>query len=198
MSDKKNQYMNHLGVSDQEGTIKKICKRVSSLSDHDHVIRSCIFDLHAIMETELRRIYFFHFQTLLPLTDDKSDNKKIKTRFEKMIENITFGDMWKVLKPVLIDWYNDFESIDEINKVRNKAAHASIEKVLYKNRNPFKDPDCLCQILCDVEGIYEEMGKFFTHMRKPIWQCREYHKQYGEIRVSPETIDDLGKFYDEM
>ena len=198
MSKKKSQYMNHLGVRDRKTAIKKIRESVSCLSDDEHLIRSCIFDLHAIVETELRRIYFFHFQTLLPLTDDKQGNRKIKDRFEKMIEGITFGDMWKVLKPVLIEWYRDFESIDEINKVRNKAAHASVDKVIYKNRNPFKDPDCLCQMLCDVEGINDGMGKFFNHMRKPIWQCREYHKEFGEIPISQETIDELGKFYDDL
>jgi hypothetical protein len=198
MSKEKNRYMELLDVKDQASAVDTIQKRVSNLSPEEHLIRSCIFDLHAVIETELRRIYFFHFQTLLPLTNDKENNKKIKARFEKMIEGRSFGDMWRVLKPVILEWYKDFESIEEINNVRNKAAHGAVDKVIYKNRNPFKDPDCLCQMLCDVEGINECMGRFFSHMRKPIWQCRAYYERYGDIGISREIIDEVGRFYDEL
>ena len=160
MEKDKNRYRDLLNINSEAAVLPEIKKLASELTDKDHLIRSCIFDLHAAVEIELRRIFFFHFQPLLFLTDDKTENKKVKDRFEKMIDRLGFMDMWRVLRCVMIDWAPDFESIEEINKTRNQAAHGDIDKVTYKNRSPFKDPDCLCQMYFDVWAIKHEIPKF--------------------------------------
>jgi hypothetical protein len=38
-------------------------------------------------------------------------------------------DMWRILKPIMAEWYPDFESIEEINKPTNLAAHGKINKI---------------------------------------------------------------------
>lgn len=90
-----NKYMDLLDITDDASVLRHIKQLASQLSDHEHLIRSCIFDLHAAVEVELRRIFFWHFRSLLFLTDNKSQNTKIKAGFEKMIENLGFMDMWR-------------------------------------------------------------------------------------------------------
>jgi hypothetical protein len=69
--------------------------------------------------------------------------------------------MWRVLKPVMVEWSQDFESIEEINNTRNAAAHRNIARVTYKGRSPFTEPDCLCQMYFDVWAIKQSIAKFF-------------------------------------
>lgn len=51
----------------------EIKKLASDLTDDEHLIRSCIFDLHAAVEVELRRIYYHTFKPHLFLTDDEKN-----------------------------------------------------------------------------------------------------------------------------
>jgi hypothetical protein len=142
-------YLKLLSMRDAEQAYKEIKSLASSLSDEEHLIRSCIFDLHSAVEIELRGIFFHYFKRLLFLTDDRQQNAVTRSKFEKMIERLGFMDMYRIQEPVLLSWpYPDFNSIIEINKTRNKAAHsAGIEKVTYKDRNPFRDPDCLTKCI---------------------------------------------------
>jgi hypothetical protein len=160
MSEAKNRYMDLLNITDENSVLSQIKHLTSDLTDQEHLIRSCIFDLHAAAEVELRRIFFRHFQFLLFLTDNKEANKKTKDSFEKMIERLGFMEMWRVLRPVLTAWYPDFESIEKINETRNQAAHVDVKKVRYKGRNPFTDPDCFCQMYFDVWAINQCMANF--------------------------------------
>ena len=58
-----NRYMDLLNIKDEEAVLQVIKSLASQLSDHDHLIRSCIFDLHAAIEIDLRHIFFQHFQS---------------------------------------------------------------------------------------------------------------------------------------
>jgi hypothetical protein len=91
-----NRYMDLLNINDETEVLRVIKKLASQLSDHDHLIRSCIFDLHAVVEIDLRRIFFHHFQSLLFLTNDKNENHSVKQRFEKMIDQLSFMQMWRI------------------------------------------------------------------------------------------------------
>jgi hypothetical protein len=52
--------------------------------------------------------------------------------------------------------------IGEINNTRNAAAHSdAVERVSYKGRNPFNDPDSFAQMYLDVWAITQAMAKFF-------------------------------------
>jgi len=197
MAPEENRYMDLLSIHDEAAVLPKIKQLASDLSDKEHLIRSCIFDLHAAVEIELRRIFFFHFETLLFLTGNKEENSKVKKRFEKMIDRIQFLEMWKILRCVMVDWAPDFENIPKINETRNQAAHGEINKVFYKDRSPFKYPDCLCQMYFDVWAIKQKIPDFFDKMRLPYYQCREYYKKYGYIAISEDTVKEIDSFYDE-
>ena len=191
-----NQYMDILNIQNEDEVLSKIKQLASDLTDHEHLIRSCILDLHAAVEVELKRIFFWNFQPLLFFTDDKEANQRIKNDFDKMISGLGFMNMWRVLKPIMVPWYPDFCNIDQLNTTRNQAAHRDIKKIQYKNRSPFDDADCLCQMYFDVWSIKQRIPKFFDHMMMPYYRNREYYKQYGDISVSPEVIDEIGSWYD--
>lgn len=197
MSSESKRYMDLLNIQDESAVLPQIKQLASDLSDKEHLIRSCIFDLHAAVEKELRRIFFLHFEKLLFLTSDKEENRIVKERFEKMIDRLGFMEMWKVLRCVMVDWAVDFENIPKINETRNQAAHGEIDKVTYKNRSPFKDPDCLCQMYFEVWAIKQEIPRFYRPMMRPYYQLREYSKKYGDIAISQETIKEIDGFYDE-
>src|SRR5580693_7684676 len=76
-----NRYIDLLNIDDEAAVLQVIKKLASQLSDHEHLIRSCIFDLHAAVETDLRRIFFLHFQPLLFLTSDEVENRGVKQQF---------------------------------------------------------------------------------------------------------------------
>jgi hypothetical protein len=192
-----NQYMDLLNINDEEAVLQVIKRLASQLSDHDHLIRSCIFDLHAVIEIDLRDIFFQHFQSLLFITSDKTANLRIKSAFEKMIARLSFWDMWRVLKPIMIDWYPDSESIEEINNTRNAVAHANLDNVKYKGRSPFREPDCLCQMYFDVWATKQTMPRFTARIKRPFYQLRAYYQKYGDIATPQELRDEVDKWYTE-
>lgn len=194
-------YLKLLSINNPQDAYNEIKTLASTLSDEEHLIRSCIFDLHAAVEIELRRIFYHYFKRLLFLTDDKGANADTRRKFEKMIERLGFMDMYRVLQPILLSWpYPDFESIIEINKTRNKAAHSSdLDAVQYKNRSPFRDPDCLSQMYFDVWAIKHDISKFFWKMiERPDMLIRAYHEEYGEIAIPRKVMDDVSGWFDQM
>ena len=194
-------YLKLLSMRDAEQAYKEIKSLASSLSDEEHLIRSCIFDLHSAVEIELRGIFFHYFKRLLFLTDDRQQNAVTRSKFEKMIERLGFMDMYRIQEPVLLSWpYPDFNSIIEINKTRNKAAHsAGIEKVTYKDRNPFRDPDCFSQMYFDVWSIKQEITKlFWKTIERPDMQIRAYYEEYGDIGISREVREAVERWFDNM
>lgn len=192
-----NRYIDLLNIDDEAAVLQVIKKLASQLSDHEHLIRSCIFDLHAAVETDLRRIFFLHFQPLLFLTSDEVENRGVKQQFEKMIDRLSFMDMWRILSPVMTPWYAEFKYIEDINKTRNQASHSKIGKVKYKDRSPFNEPDCLCQMYFDVWAIKQAMPKFFGKIRQPYYQARAYYNKYGDIGIPQEIIQAVDSWYDE-
>ncbi len=144
-------YMDLLNLKTPEEVYQQVKKLASGLSDDEHLTRSCIFDLHAAVEIELRRIYYHVFRALLFQTNDEAENAKTLEKFDKMIERLSFMDMYRVLTPVLNSWpYPDLELIKAINDTRNKAAHGGdTAKALYKDRNPFRDmmPSPRCTLM---------------------------------------------------
>ncbi|MCW8916254.1 MAG: hypothetical protein OQK24_10435 [Magnetovibrio sp.] len=176
--------MDLLDFKSPEQAYQEVKNLASNLSDDEHTIRSCIFDMHAAVEIELRRIYYHHFKSLLFLTDDEDLNQKTLAKFDKMIERLSFMDMYRVLKPILNSWpYPELAHIEKINETRNKAAHGGdTNKVLYQNRNPFKDPDCFAQMHFDIWAIKKSTAKFFDWtIEGPKRKLRRYYDKYGDI-----------------
>jgi hypothetical protein len=127
-------YLDLLDLRTPQKAYDEVRKMASSLSNDEHLTRSCIFDLHAAAETELRRIFYHTFKAHLFLTDDEEENAKALAKFDKMIGKLSFMDMYRVLQPIFKSWpYPELHSIEEINKTRNLAAHKdSTEAVTYR------------------------------------------------------------------
>ncbi len=182
MTEGSNRYLDLMNFRSAEEAYAEVKKLVSNLSDKEHLIRSCIFDLHAAVEIELRRVFYHTFHAQLFLTDDEGHNEEVKANFEKMIDRLGFMDMFRVLRPVLLSWpYPDLESIQAINETRGQAAHGGDPgKVRYKGRNPFQDGDCFAQIYFDVWAIKGSMTKFFEWtIERPKVVLKRYTDKYG-------------------
>jgi hypothetical protein len=181
LSDEPNRYLDLLNFKSAEEAYAEVKKLASSLNDKEHLIRSSIFDLHAAVEVELRRIFYHTFYAQLFLTDDEQHNKKVEADFEKMIDRLGFMDMFRILRPVLYSWpYPDLESIQAINETRNQAAHGDMGKVQYKHRNPFEDGDCFAQMYFDVWAIKDTISKFFDRsIERPKRLLKRYIDKYG-------------------
>ncbi|MEK7187473.1 MAG: hypothetical protein AAB691_01335 [Patescibacteria group bacterium] len=178
-----------VGFSTPEEAYKKIKTWVSDLSDQDHLIRSTIFDIHAGIELELRRIFYHHNKSLLFLTGKEKEDAVVLQDFEKMIDKLSFGDMFRILKPILIHWYPDLENIDSVNKLRNQVAHkADIESITYKGRNPFKDADSFAELFIDAWAIKQCLPKFFYKaIEDPRTRCKEYYGAYEKYVLKKEA-----------
>lgn len=163
MSNDGDKYLSLMNFQTPEEAYKSVKELASNLSDDEHLIRSCIFDLHAAVELELRRIFYHTFKDQLFLTDNEGDNEKVLSAFDKAISRLSFVDMYRILKPVLNSWpYPDLTSITDLNDARVAAAHGNaVERVTYKGRNPFKDADCFAQMYFDVWAIKQSVAKFF-------------------------------------
>ena len=182
-----NRYLDLLNFRTAEEAYAQVKKMASSLSDDEHLIRSCIFDLHAAAEIELRRIFYRTFKTQLFLTDDEEQNQKTLAQFDKMIDGLSFMGMYRVLQPILKSWPSpDLQSIQHINETRNLAAHKdSPEGISYRGRNPFKDADCFAQMYFDVWAFKQSIAKYFElAVERPIERLRaqlqRYVTKYGE------------------
>ncbi len=176
-----NKFIDLMNLGTPEQAYEQIKELSSSLSDDQHLIRSCIFDLHAAIEVELRRIYYHTFHTQLFLTDEEEHNLQVEKKFDKMIGKLGFMDMFRVLKPILISWpYPEFADIEEFNTTRNQAAHGDLSKVKYKNRSPFEDPDCFAEMYFTVWALKQCFTKFFSKaVEEPLVTLKRYVDKFG-------------------
>lgn len=148
MDDDKNAYLALMNFVSAEEAYEQVKKLASDLSDKEHLIRSCIFDLHAAVEIELRRVLYHTFYGQLFLTDDEEANTKSVEEFARAIDRLGFMDMFRILRPVLLSWpYDDLKSIQAVNETRNQAAHGDISKVRYKGRDPLKSVTALLKCI---------------------------------------------------
>jgi hypothetical protein len=98
--DSPSRYMELLNLKTREEAYQYVKKLASNLNEEQHTVRSCIFDLHASVELELRRIYYHLFKQLLFLTDDEAENEKTRadvqsppTNYEQMVWRL--GGDWR-------------------------------------------------------------------------------------------------------
>jgi hypothetical protein len=177
----KQRYLDLVGFSSPQQAYKRIKEWVSSLSDDEHLIRSTIFDIHAGIELELRQIMYHYLKALVFQTDDEKENEAAMKPFEKMIERLSFGDMYRILKPILESWaYPDLQSIGPINELRNQVAHrAAVDEIRYKGRNPFRDADAFAQVFFEAWAVRQKLTKFFERaIEDPRALCKRYYQQY--------------------
>ena len=179
---KGDRYLKLMSLESPEQAYAEIKKLASGLSDSEHLVRSCIFDLHATVELELRRIFYHTFKAHLFLTDDEQKNEKVIADFSKRIERLGFMDMYRVLRPCLNSWpYPEFAYIQDINDARNAVAHSdAIDSVNYKGRNPFRDADCFAEMYFDVWVIKQNIAKYFDRtIERQTRILKRYIEKYG-------------------
>src|ERR1017187_5298544 len=100
MANKKSRYLDLMNFRTPEEAYVRVKQWSSDLTDDEHLIRSCIFDLHAAVEIELRRIFYHTFKAHLFLTDDEEKNAKTLATFDKMIARRGFSEMYRILEPI--------------------------------------------------------------------------------------------------
>jgi len=180
-------YLNLLDLVDlstHEEVHKKIREWIPGLNDNQHLVRSTILDIDANIEILLKQIFYHHLKMLVFQTSDEKENKKALKPFDKMIRKANFGLMYRILKPSFDSWpYPDLVNIKPIHDLRNQVAHsASIDKIDYKGRNPFKDTDAFAQVYFEAWAIKQELTRFFYKaVEGPMANCREYYKEYQRL-----------------
>lgn len=187
MDNNPKRYLDLLNFQTPERAYAEVRRMASSLTDDEHLRRSCIFDLHAAAEIELRRIFYHTFKPQLFLTDDEKQNEKTLAQFDKMIGSLSFMGMYRVLQPIFKSWPSpDLQSIQFINETRNVAAHRDAPGgITYRGRNPFKDGDCFAQMYFDVWAFKQSVTKYFEiAVEGPVArlqaQLKRYVTKYGE------------------
>ncbi len=164
-----------------EEAYAQVRELASDLTTDQHLIRSCIFDLHAAVEVELRRVFYHTFKPQLFLTQDERQNEKTTAGFDRVMRGLGFMHIYRILQPVLDSWpYPDLQSIGDLNATRNATAHGGVAGVSYKGRNPFNDADCFAQMFFDVWAIRQSMTKIFERViQMPGVRLKRYIDKYG-------------------
>lgn len=185
----KDGYLKLVGFETPEQAYRKIKEWTSDLSDDEHFIRSVIFDIHAGIEARLRQILYHYFKPLTFTTGKEGEDDKVLGDLEKMVTGLSFGQMYRLLWPILKNWPFDIDSLKPLNELRNQAAHVnSIKKVSYKGRNPFTDADCFAQVFFDAWVVRGELAKFFEkRVSGPQEQCKMYYEAYKKLEETKES-----------
>ncbi len=185
ISNTEQKYLQVLGLSATDDIVSKIKFLSSDLSDEEHIIRSCIFDIHANIERLLKEAFKKTFSCHLFFVDNnEKHNKSIVSDQEKALDKLSFLEVCRCLKPTMLHWSSDFNSIEEINTTRNQVAHNDIKKVFYKNRNPFQDKDCLAQMFFDMWAIVHELPKYtYFTTEKDIKELENLRKKVKELEM---------------
>ncbi len=181
MADEERKYLDLMNFATEEAAFEQLMAWSSDLSEQEHRIRSCIFDLHAKVEVELRRVYYHTFRPQLFITNDPAANATALAKFDKAIDRLGFMEMFRLLRPVLESWPYDLNAISAINDTRNQAAHSNISKVRYRDRDPFTDGDCFAQLYFDTWAITGEMARYFDQaVMRSQTQLKRYVEKYGD------------------
>ena len=150
--------------------------------ESDELIRYFIFDLHAAIEIELRRILYHTFQPQLFITGDDPQDDRVRRDLARMIGGLSFVEMHRMLRPILMSWPgNDFEAMEDIDDVRSQVAYAGdVNDVVYKNRNPFRQRECLAQLYFDVWGMKQCFSQHFeAKIERPKVVLQRYIDRMG-------------------
>jgi hypothetical protein len=104
MAAENKRYLDMLNLHSAEEAYRQVRELASSLSSDQHLIGSCIFDLHAAVEIELKRVFYHTFKRQLFLTDDEQHNSETVAELDKMIRRLGFAEMYRILRPTLDSW----------------------------------------------------------------------------------------------
>lgn len=180
---KENQFLDLVGFETPEQAYKQIKEWTSSLSDDDHFVRSVIFDIHAEIEILFRQIFYHHFKPIVFETGKEAEDQKAFSDLENLSADLSSGQMYRILWPILKNWPYDISHIKPLLDLRNQVAHqTNIETIQYKGRNPFRNADSFAQVFLDAWVVRQELTKFFH--RKIVGmqeECKIYYEAYKKL-----------------
>jgi hypothetical protein len=156
---------------------------ISGLTEQEHLVRSTILDIHADLERAMKQAFYQVMLDSVFHGDDDDEYKQSCVALEEMVDGLSFGAVYNVLKPLFAAFpADDLASIKPIQDVRNSVAHRTdMSKIDYRGRNPFTDPDCLAQLYLDGWAVREEIAHFLGTMvldRRGLFE--HYAKFYQE------------------
>jgi len=176
-------YMDLIHCSKPEEVYATVRDWISDLTDHEHLVRSTILDIHADVERVMKQTLYHILLGVMFHGDDESEYENYCENLERTVTKLNFATVYRILKPCF-DAYPapELADIQLVNEVRNSVAHRQgPNKVTYKDRSPFGDPDCLAQLYLDGWAIRSVVGKFFEVMiSDPRVRAEHYAKFYRE------------------
>jgi hypothetical protein len=157
-----NEFMEMINCTTAAQVFEQVKQWSSDLTDRQHLVRSTILDIHADIERLLKQILYRHQRVLVFGSEDTAEYEEHKKALEKSITGLNFATVLRILRPALDAFPSpDLQNISGINELRNNVTHAGgLGAILYKNRSPFEDPDCLAQVFLEGWAIRKELRHF--------------------------------------
>jgi hypothetical protein len=157
-----NEFMEMIACTTPDQVFEQVKRWSSDLTDRQHLVRSTILDIHADIERLLKQILYRRQLILVFESDDTAEYEEHKRALQKSITGLNFATVHRILRPALDAFPSpDLRDISGINELRNNVTHAGrLGDILYKNRSPFEDPDCLAQVFLEGWAIRKELGHF--------------------------------------
>ena len=187
-------YMDLINCSTPEEVYVRVREWSSDLTEQEHIVRSTIFDIDADIERILKQVLYQSLVGLIFNGDGQEEYEKHCKELERMVTQLHFGQVYRVLKPALkAAPHDEFNDINKVHDVRNSLAHPKdLSKITYKGRDPFHDPDALAQLFVDGWAIRQQLKEFYNKMIiAPKTMAEHYAKFYWENRSRVEGPGDV-------
>lgn len=160
-------YAELIGAETPEEVYQKVRQWTSNLTEKEHLIRSIILDIHAALENRLKEILG---GVLSPLIINWGDDEKYEGHQKRLMDKIrkmSFMRVYELLRPAF-DAFDresaDLALLSEINSLRNAAAHAKDERILFRGRSLFEEHDAVAHLFFSSWAINSELNKFVEKM----------------------------------
>ena len=193
---KQNIYMYLINCETEEEVKTFLGDALRGRPEDEHLIRSEILDVHAMVERKLKRVLYQILKWYVFNGSDETEYQQRTRDLEKVVFKLGFGGAYRILKPLFEAFpADDLSDIQKINDVRNAVVHREdMAKVKYKGRCPFADPDCLAQLYFDAWAARFEMQHFLDRMVDDpraiaLHYAKFYQENYDRIR---DTADSQG------
>lgn len=160
---KKIDYVKFIHCKTPQEVYKQVPSWSSNLSEHEHMVRSVILDIHATIESGIKEILFLHMAEMVVWwKGPKKEYEASRQKLEKTIQKMSFSQVYRLLCPCFEVFQSKelTEYLPAIDTLRNEVAHRSGKAALYKGRSPFSDHDCFAQLYVDSWAINLALGEF--------------------------------------
>ena len=191
MSD--NMYMEMIHCQSPDEVYATVRRWMSLLSDHEHLVRSTILDIHMDVERVLKMALYQALLDVIFHGDDEAEYECRCEQLEKMVMKMSYSYVYRLLTPAFDAFpADDLAAVMAINEVRNSVAHnVKPEQVQYKGRSPFTNADCLAQLYLDSFDLCESVEKFIRVMVvDPRGVAKHhadfYHENYTRLKDDQE------------